>query len=130
MTAEKTIIIKNNKTMIIKNPKGIVYILFILQSLKVEYVTELKFSKHRKFRFDIAIPKDKIAIEYEGIFSQKSRHTSIKGYTMDTEKYNLATIEGWKVLRYTAQNFKNFENDFKQLRIKKCEAFTNSDKNK
>jgi len=117
MTEEKTIINKNNKSMTIGNPKGIVYILFILQSLKVEYVTELKFSKSRKFRFDIAIPKHKIAVEYEGIFSQKSRHTSFKGYTMDTEKYNLAQIEGWKVLRYTAQNFKNFEKDFKQLTI-------------
>jgi len=101
--------------MAIHNPKGIVFILLVLQNLKTDYTTEFKFSKSRKFRSDIAIPNHKIAIEYEGIFSLKSRHTTLKGYTMDTEKYNLATTEGWKVLRYTALNYKNLENDIKQL---------------
>jgi len=114
---EKTIISKINKTKTTTNPKGIVYILFILKNLKTEYLTEYKFSADRKFRFDIAIPKHKIAIEYEGIFSTKSRHTSLKGYTMDTEKYNLAQIEGWKVLRYTASNFKNAEKDLIKLKV-------------
>lgn len=86
-----------------------------LKNLGLAYVKELKFSDKRKFRFDFAIPFYKIALEYEGIVSGKSRHTSITGYTRDTEKYNLATIEGWKVLRYTALNYGNLEQDLKQL---------------
>ena len=87
----------------------------ILKNLGLAYGKELKFSDKRRFRFDFALPIHKIAIEYEGIVSGKSRHTSITGYTRDTEKYNLATIEGWKVLRYTALNYGNLEQDLKEL---------------
>ncbi len=76
----------------------------------IEFVSEYVFSD-RKFRFDIAIPEKMIAIEYEGIFSEKSRHTSIMGYSKDSEKYNLAANLGWRVFRYTAVTVKNFETD-------------------
>lgn len=59
----------------------------------------------RKFRFDWAIPAIKVAIEYEGLFSEKSRHTTIEGFTKDCEKYNLTQLNGWKVFRYTAVNY-------------------------
>jgi len=72
---------------------------------------ELKFTRDRKFRFDWAIPAYKIAVEYEGIFSAKSRHTTNSGFTNDTEKYNRAAAEGWKVLRFTANNYKNLVNE-------------------
>lgn len=78
-------------------------------------VEELQFSETRKFRFDWAIPELMIAIEYEGIFSKKSGHTTIGGYTKDCEKYNLAQIEGWKVLRYTAINYTNLQRDIKKM---------------
>lgn len=78
-----------------------------------EYVDELQFHHKRKFRFDWAIPEWKIAIEYEGIFSKKSGHTTVSGYTKDCEKYNLATLEGWKILRYTAKNYKELGNDLR-----------------
>lgn len=77
---------------------------FILKHLKIDYEKEFRFSKKRKFRFDFAVPKFKIAIEYEGLASAKSRHTTISGYSKDCEKYNLATMEGWRILRYTALN--------------------------
>ncbi|PHQ27863.1 hypothetical protein [Leeuwenhoekiella nanhaiensis] len=83
-----------------------------------DYLRELQFSDDRKFRFDWAIPALKIAIEYEGIFSEKSGHTTISGYTKDCIKYNLATLEGWKVLRYTAKNYEMLGTDLKIL-IKK-----------
>ncbi len=79
------------------------------------YVRELQFSADRKFRFDWAIPDLKIAIEYEGIFSEKSGHTTINGYVKDCIKYNLATLEGWKVLRYTAKNYEMLGTDLKIL---------------
>lgn len=83
-----------------------------------EYVEELVFDDVRKFRFDWAITSLKIAIEYEGIFSNKSRHTTISGYTEDCEKYNLAIANGWRVLRYTAINYTNLQKDLNCL-IKK-----------
>ena len=67
---------------------------------------EFTFSKTRKFRFDWAITAFKIGIEYEGIFAITSGHTSVKGYTKDTDKYNLAQQDGWKVLRFTNANYK------------------------
>ena len=48
-----------------------------------------------------------MAFEYEGIFSKKSRHTSISGYTGDIEKYNSAAIQGWIVIRATAVTVKS-----------------------
>lgn len=80
-----------------------------------EYVEEHQFHDVRNFRFDWAITSMKIAIEYEGIFSKKSGHTTVSGYTKDCIKYNLATLEGWKVLRYTAKNYKQISNDLKYL---------------
>lgn len=79
------------------------------------YVLEYVFCKGRKFRFDWAIPALSIAIEYEGIMKGKSRHVTITGFTNDCEKYNIATKLGWKVLRYTAINYTDIENDLDNL---------------
>ena len=74
-----------------------------------EWVTEYTFAKSRMFRFDYAIPDLKIAVEYEGLMASKSRHTTVTGYTTDTEKYNLAVGLGWDVIRVTSINLKDFE---------------------
>lgn len=78
-------------------------------TLKYEY----RFDQERKWRFDWAIPEKKIAIEYEGLNSEKSRHTTKKGFTGDTDKYNRAQVLGWKVIRITALNYKTL---FKTLK--------------
>lgn len=86
---------------------------------------EFKFSE-RKFKFDFAIVVNaemKIAIEYEGLGLRtdksgnvdKSGHTSPTGYTSNCQKYNLATCLGWKLLRYTALNYKELESDLNKL---------------
>lgn len=76
----------------------------ICQALKVlgiESVREYKFLHDRRFRFDIAIPEHKIAIEFDGgIFSQ-GRHTRGAGFASDAKKSNLAVMHGWKLFRYT-----------------------------
>lgn len=86
-----------------------------LTILGIPFETEYRFDDDRKFRFDIVLKAQKIAFEYEGIVSAFSRHTNIKGYTRDTEKYNLAQAQGWRVFRYTALNYKNFLSDLKML---------------
>lgn len=81
----------------------------------VQLTQEHKFHPKRKWRFDYAIPDLKIAIEYEGLISKKSRHTTITGFTKDTEKYNAAIKGGWKVFRYTAINYRNLINDLDNI---------------
>lgn len=75
------------------------------------WVTEYKFHPKRKWRADYALVDKMLLIEYEGIFGGKSRHTNNIGYVNDAEKYNAAQILGFTVLRYTAMNYKNVEQD-------------------
>lgn len=90
------------------------YIEAILNELGITFCKEHKFAPDRKFRFDFCILIKKVAIEYEGIFSKKSRHTTISGYSKDSEKYNLSAQLGWTVYRYTALTYKNVEADLKR----------------
>lgn len=69
--------------------------------LKVECVKEYKFHPTRRWRFDYAIPDHKIALEVEGGVWTGGRHTSPKGFLNDIEKYNTATLMGWRVFRTT-----------------------------
>ena len=103
------------KKSIIPKPIGKykLHIISVLEASGLNYESEFIFSKERKFRFDWAVPQILVAIEYEGIFSEKSGHTTLNGYKKDVEKYNLATKLGWKILRYTADNYLDFENDLK-----------------
>lgn len=68
-------------------------------------IPEYRFHDDRKWRFDWAIESLKIAIEYEGIYSEKSRHTTAAGFTGDTDKYNQGATKGWTILRFTAKNY-------------------------
>lgn len=63
---------------------------------------EWQFSK-RKFRFDFAWPTHKLAVEIEGGIWRGGRHSTGTGFTNDCIKYNLATKEGWRVLRYSTE---------------------------
>jgi len=100
---------------ICKQPKPLLEIIRLLDAAGIPYETEYVFAPGRKFRFDIALPDRKIAIEYEGLMSKKSRHTTVTGYTKDATKYNLAQSLGWQVYRYTTLNYKDFENDLKNI---------------
>jgi len=75
------------------------------------YKSEGKFKDKeytRRFRFDCANPSQKIAIEIEGgiWLGNKGGHTNGIGYDKNMLKYNLATIEGWKILRYSPDTLK------------------------
>jgi len=99
-----------------KEPAALIHIKEVLWLLKVPYETEYIFHPARKWRFDVAISEHKVAIEYEGVISSdKSRHTTIVGFSNDCRKYNQAQLYGWKILRYTALNYKEFYSELKQL---------------
>lgn len=90
------------------DPRGLQFIKNTLQSRGVGFETEYRFHEKRQFRFDVAIPDKRIAIEYEGIYSSTSRHTTLDGYSKDCDKYNLAAVRGWRVLRFTSKNYLTF----------------------
>ena len=87
----------------------------VLKLFGKPYETEYKFHPERKWRFDFAIPELKVGIEYEGLISEKSRHTTVTGFTNDAEKYNAAQAIGWRVLRYTALNYRNLGKDLNEM---------------
>jgi hypothetical protein len=82
-----------------------------LKSLNIEFVREYKFHPSRRWKFDYAIPDKKLAIEYNGIFSNKSRHLTVTGYSGDMEKINQAQLLGWRVLQYTPLNLNQLYDD-------------------
>jgi hypothetical protein len=85
------------------------------QERNYELVEEFRFHEVRKWRFDYCIPEIMAAIEYEGLMSEKSGHTTVGGYSKDTEKYNAAGAAGWRVLRYTALTYKEMIDQLNNL---------------
>ncbi len=72
----------------------------------------------RQWRFDYAWPAQKIAVEIEGgiwgkrctickKFIAQGRHTTGQGFEEDAEKYNAATLLGWRLLRFTRKSVKS-----------------------
>ena len=107
----------------------------LLRSMGEDFETEYRFHDVREWRFDIAIPRLRVAIEYNGHgqtgrnskFGLKAcnlqalsdseklkeiakknhfgRHASIIGMSKDCEKLNQAQALGWIVLQFTALHF-------------------------
>lgn len=64
-------------------------------------VREFRFDPQRRWRFDFALPPLAIAIEIEGGLRSNGRHTRAQGFIGDCDKYNAATMAGWRVIRLT-----------------------------
>ncbi len=75
--------------------------------LKTTHITgwqrELRFAPPRRWRFDFAWPQQRIALEIEGGTWVGGRHNRGAGYVNDLEKYNTATLLGWRLLRVTPE---------------------------
>ena len=84
-----------------------------LTILKIDHEREYKFLHDRRFRFDLAIPAHRIAIEFEGGIFRKGRHTRGQGYANDVKKYNLAVKHGWKLHRVTCLDTRTVNWEFK-----------------
>lgn len=63
---------------------------------------EFCFAMPRRWRFDLCWPGRKLAAEIEGGTWVQGRHSRGAGMRKDAEKYNAAVLDGWKVLRFTA----------------------------
>jgi very-short-patch-repair endonuclease len=76
-------------------------------------IDEYRFDPVRRWRFDIAWPDWKVALEVEGAVMRYrtrpdgtreyigGRHTRGEGAVRDMEKYDTAAIDGWCVIRCT-----------------------------
>lgn len=77
-----------------------------------DYHKEYKFLSDRRFRFDYVFLLDNslikgIAIEFEGGVWSAGRHIRPIGFIKDCEKYNLASLNGYIVLRFTSECLKD-----------------------
>lgn len=68
---------------------------------------EYKFHPERKWMFDFAWVKRKLAVEIEGGSWAQGRHTRGSGFAADCEKYNAAALLGWRVLRFTGEQIES-----------------------
>lgn len=85
----------------------------VLRGLGLEFTEEHRFHPIRMWRFDLAVPSHKLAIEYQGHAGLRgggaSGHSTISGLTKDCEKMNQAQSLGWRVLTFTALHFRESE---------------------
>ncbi len=70
-------------------------------------VREWSFAKPRRWRFDFAFPKEKLAVEIEGGTWIQGRHNRGSSIEKEYEKRNTATLLGWSVLHFTTAQVKS-----------------------
>jgi very-short-patch-repair endonuclease len=89
-----------------------------LAELGLEFIREYRFDKERKWRADFFVVEHGILIEIEGAVSpnakfhpewQQGRHQRSAGMIEDMHKYNVATMLGYRVLRFPTQEILNGE---------------------
>ena len=68
---------------------------------------EYRFAPPRRWRFDMCWPDNMLAVEIEGGAWTQGRHTRGKGFIADMEKYNKATLMGWRLLRFSGEHIQN-----------------------
>src|SRR3972149_7873198 len=90
-----------------------VNVLQILKGTCEGWIYEYRFDSLRGFKFDYANLRLKIAIEIEGGICTGTGHAKTGRYLKDMEKYNMASIKGWILLRYGYGQECDIENDVK-----------------
>ena len=78
------------------------HLLWMIRAVELpEPVREVRFHPIRKWRVDFMWEKEKIIAEVEGATYARGRHTRGAGFEKDAEKYNAATLMGYRVFRFT-----------------------------
>jgi hypothetical protein len=70
-------------------------------------VGEYKAIEGRRFRWDFAWPEQKLLVECQGAIWVRGGHSTGVGITRDAEKINIATLNGWRTLIFTAEHIKS-----------------------
>lgn len=75
---------------------------FQLRAAKLpEGEPEHQFHPERKWRFDLAWPARKLALEVDGGTWIQGRHNTGSGFAEDCRKVSEAAILGWRIIRVT-----------------------------
>ena len=61
----------------------------------------------RRFRWDFADVDRRLLVEVQGGTWVKGAHSTGQGIARDTEKLNIATIHGWKVMQFTPEQVRD-----------------------
>ena len=69
-------------------------------------VLEHLFHESRKWRFDVAWPAMKLAVELHGGTWTRGRHQRGGGFVRDREKMRAGVAAGWRVLEYTDEDLR------------------------
>lgn len=64
------------------------------------YERQFRYVPGRKFAADFAWPQDRLLVEVQGGWTNGQAHGSVSGIKADVERGNLATINGYRVLRF------------------------------
>jgi hypothetical protein len=86
-------------------PSAVILLLAQLEGLPAPS-SEHRFHQKRLWRFDLAWPEQKVAVEVDGGVWTQGRHSRGDGMEKDNEKINTAQILGWTVLRYSTGQIK------------------------
>jgi very-short-patch-repair endonuclease len=70
---------------------------------------EFKFCETRRWRSDFAFVNEKLLVECEGGIWINGAHSRGKHFISDCEKYNNATLLGYRLLRFTEREIKSGE---------------------
>lgn len=75
-------------------------------------VAEYAFAKateRRRWRVDWCFIEARVALEVEGGYASRGRHTRLTGFLGDMEKYNSLACHGYRLLRVTPRQVANGE---------------------
>ena len=72
-----------------------------LAELGVAFTRQCAYAVGRKMRADFGLPAERILIEVQGGVYSKQAHGSISGILADLARLNLATINNWRMMRFT-----------------------------
>ena len=75
---------------------------------------EYRFHATRRWRFDFAWPKQRVAVECDG--GQWKARGGRHARDSDREKLNAAAVDGWRVLRYSGKMLQEPKKVIKQVR--------------
>jgi hypothetical protein len=64
-----------------------------------DFVCEATFHESRKWRIDFLWPLQRVGLEIEGGIFSRGRHVRPAGFIGDCEKYNAATLAGYRIYR-------------------------------
>lgn len=70
---------------------------------------EYRFHGERRWRFDLAWPELRLAVEVDGGAWVNGRHNRASGWMRDQEKLNEACVLGWRVLHVTPRQVDGWE---------------------